>query len=72
MDGLGTDKERREIRRVLNNISEREMREIIKQAIKELFHEQVQQFGWWSIRTLSVFVFGGLILLAVYLGGIQK
>ena len=72
MDERQRDEELAQIRRNLTMLTKREMMEITKDAVKELMHEQVVTFGWWSIRTLSTLILGGLILLALYLGGWPK
>jgi 2-phosphoglycerate kinase len=72
MDGFDRDIERELIKKKLRDISKREMIDVMKQAIKEVLHEQVTNFGWWSIRSLSILIIGGLALLAIYLGGWPK
>jgi len=72
MDERQRDEELAQIRRNLTMLTKREMMEITKDAVKELMHEQVVTFGWWSIRTLATLILGGLILLALYLGGWPK
>ncbi len=72
MDGQGTEEERKEIQKMLARISKREMMDVIKQAFKEIMHEQARDFGYWSIKTLLVFIGAGLICAAFYFGGWPK
>jgi len=72
MDSFDRDIERELIKKKLRDISKREMIDVMKDAIKEVLHEQVTQFGWWSIRSLSILIIGGLALMAIYLGGWPK
>jgi hypothetical protein len=46
-----------------------EIKDALKQALKEWLDEKVASFGWWSIRTAGIFAFAGLIYLILILHG---
>lgn len=60
------------IKAAVKEMDSRLLREVIKDAVKELIAEYVRLFGWWSLRTLTVAAVGGLIMLALYAAGYAK
>ncbi len=60
------------IKAAVKEMDSRLLREVIKDAVKELIDEYVRLFGWWSLRTLTVAAVGVLIMLALYAAGYAK
>lgn len=60
------------IKAAVKEMDSRLLREVIKDAVKELIADSVRVFGWWSLRTLTVAAVGGLIMLALYAAGYAK
>ena len=55
-----------EIRKQLSAISKKEMKDLTKEAVKELVAEHVAMFGWWSLKTLGVIAMGGIVFFSIY------
>ncbi len=60
------------IKAAIKDIDSRFLREIVKDAVKELVADYVRAFGWWSLRTISVAAVGGIIVLILWAAGYGK
>lgn len=47
-------------------------KDLIKEAIKEWLSEQVTEFGWWTLKTIGIAAFAGLVYLALISQGWKK
>jgi hypothetical protein len=60
------------LKAAVKEMDSRLLREIVKDAVKELVGDYVRLFGWWSLRTMSVAAVGGIIVLILWAAGYAK
>lgn len=60
------------IKQAIKNMDRAEMREVVKEAFRELVGDYVRAFGWWSMRTLAVAAIGAAIVGILYAAGYAK
>lgn len=60
------------IKAAIKDMDSRFLREIVKDAVKELVGDYVRLFGWWSLRTLSVAAVGAMIVAILWAAGYAK
>lgn len=41
-------------------------KDVVKEAIKEWLDDQVQKFGWFSLKTLGILALTGIVYLAFF------
>jgi hypothetical protein len=57
------------IKAAIREIDDAAMRNIVKDAIKELVREQVAMFGVWSLQTFAVLLVGAAISAILWANG---
>lgn len=60
------------VKEAVKEMDSRLLREVVKDAVKELLGDYVRLFGWWSLRTLSVAAVGGIIVGILWAAGYAK
>lgn len=60
------------VKEAIKEMDSRLLRDIVKDAVKELVGDYVRLFGWWSMRTLSVAAAGGVLVLILWAAGYVK
>lgn len=66
MSGKPTEEE---IRAALADIRQREMKEALREALKEWLSEQLATFGWWTTKGLGAAALAGLVYLILWKTG---
>lgn len=46
-------------------MSDETTKAVLKEAFKEWLDAKLAEFGWWSIKTLGLLLFGGVVWLAL-------
>lgn len=60
------------IKAAVRDMDAKVLREVVKDAFKELLADYVRQFGWWSLRTLSLAAIGAAIVGILWAAGYGK
>ncbi len=57
---------RQQVKQNLISLSKRELMNATKDAVKELLHESIAEFGWWSLKTIGTALLGATIMFIIY------
>lgn len=60
-----------DIKNALRDLENKQMRQIVKDAIKELISEQVQAGGFWLIRVFGIALAGAGVLFILWANGVK-
>lgn len=66
------ERDEKAIKAAIKDMDSRFLREVVKDAVKELVSDYVRLFGWWSLRTLSVAAVGAVIVGILWAAGYAK
>ena len=68
---MTTEPEEFDIKQAIRDIENKQMRQVVKDAIKELISEQVQAGGFWLIRVFASALAGAGVLFILWVNGVK-
>ena len=68
---MTTEPEEFDIKQAIRDIENKQMRQVVKDAIKELISEQAQAGGFWLIRVFAIALAGAGVLFILWANGVK-